>query len=112
MLRRITYLLIRLAFSRSVNSAITSSTLEKALHSFTIIIFEQGKKKIIKINEEEQLEITLFLFSDWLHLKNKVISVLYYCQKPSSPFISSLQFTSFIKMNFGILNSFHFRFSL
>lgn len=60
--RRITYLLIKLAFSRSVNSAITSSILEKAMHFFTMIIFEQGKKKIRKINEEEQLEITLFVF--------------------------------------------------
>lgn len=110
--RRITYLLMRLDLSRTVNSAVTSNTLEKASYFFTMIIFEQSKKKIININEKEQLEVTHFLFCECLLLKDKVISLLYYCQKPSSPFISSLQFTSFIKMNFGILNSFHFRFSL
>lgn len=105
--RRITHLLMRLAVCRSGNSALTSSTLEKALYFFTMISFEQSQKKIFKIDEKEQLEIIHFLFSECLLLKNKVISLLYYCQKPSSPFISSLQFTSFIKMNFGILNSFH-----
>lgn len=59
--RRITF--VRLAFSTSVNSLlVTSSTLEKALRFFTLIIFERSKKKIITINEKEHLEITLFCF--------------------------------------------------